>query len=124
MATTPPPVFFFHDMIRRRPLHKRELRAAVFTYAPPVGDCANSQENDTVVTQTAQHELIKDHEAHDPAVNLLEHCNSAGWQFNPIVNVPGEKLHTRTIIARSLRRSKTNEIGPLTALANLRRRLR
>jgi hypothetical protein len=49
---------------------KRELRAAVFSYAPPVADCENSQENDTVVTQTAQHELIKDHEAHEPAVNL------------------------------------------------------
>jgi hypothetical protein len=73
----------------------------------------SSQENDTVVTQTAQHDLIADHEAHDPAVNLLEHCNSAGWQFNPVVRVPGEKLRTRTIIARSIRRSKTNEIQTL-----------
>jgi hypothetical protein len=38
---------------------KRELHAAVFSYARPAGDWENSQENDKVVTQTAQHDPMQ-----------------------------------------------------------------
>jgi hypothetical protein len=88
---------------------KRELRAAVFTYAPPVGDCENRQENDKVVTQTAQHDPMQIMKPMIPQ-STFRTLHSAGWQLNPVVDVSADKLRTRTIIARSLRRSKTNEI--------------
>jgi hypothetical protein len=100
---------------------KREHRAAVFSYAPP-GECENSQQNDTVVTQTAQHDLTADHEAHDPAVNLpnTKHCIQPDGNSTRSLTPLAKNYTPARIIERSLRRSKTNEIRLLTLSINLR----